>query len=269
MTSQFDTATAITPGEPGRFTAEVDPRWSIAGRTNGGYLLALVGRAAAAVAGDHEQVVAASATYLSPVPAGEAHLLVDVLRRGRSTAVLRVRVQSPDGEPRVEAHVTCGRLRTGAEPFHDGVERAQLPPIGGCVRLPPHTGEFEVPLMDVVAEHLDPATLGWTRGRPSGAGELRGHLQLADGREPDPLSLLLAVDALPPASFDLGLGGWVPTLHLSAWVRAVPAPGPLVVRQRARLVADGLFDETCDVWDAGGRLVATGHQLAGVRVPAA
>jgi len=61
----------------------------------------------------------------------------------------------------------------------------------------------------------------------------------------------------------------VPTLHLSAWVRALPGPGPLVVRQRARLVGGGLLDETCDVWDAGGRLVATGHQLAGVRVPAA
>jgi hypothetical protein len=34
-------------------------------------------------------------------------------------------------------------------------------------------------------------------------------------------------------------------------------------------VQDGLVDETCDVWDAQGRLVATGHQLAGVRMPTA
>jgi hypothetical protein len=59
----------------------------------------------------------------------------------------------------------------------------------------------------------------------------------------------------------------VPTLHLSAWVRGLPAPGPLVVRQSARLVEASMVDETCDVWDSRGRLVATGHQLAGVRVP--
>jgi len=118
-----------------------------------------------------------------------------------------------------------------------------------------------------LAEHLDPATSGWTRGQPDGVGELRAYLMLDDGAGPDPLSLLLAVDALPPASFDLGLGGWVPTLQLSAWVRAVPAAGPLVVRQRARLVQGQRFDETCDVWDSRGHLVATGHQLAGVRLP--
>ncbi|MDQ1599989.1 MAG: hypothetical protein QOD68_1463, partial [Actinomycetota bacterium] len=32
-------------------------------------------------------------------------------------------------------------------------------------------------------------------------------------------------------------------------------------------VAGGRVDEVCDVWDAAGRLVATGHQLAGVRHP--
>ncbi len=265
MTNSFDVATELSDAGPGRFSAHVDPQWSVAGRTNGGYLLALLGRAAAVVSPPH--VLAASATYLSPVPPGEVELVVEVLREGRSTSVLRVGLRTPDGQPRVEALVTCGRLAASAEPFHDGVEPAALPAIADCTRLPPRTADFEVPLMGVVAVHLDPDTLGWAQGRPSGQGELRGHLALADGRESDPLSLLLAVDALPPASFDLGLAGWVPTMQLSAWVRALPAPGPLVVRQRARLVAGSLLDETCDVWDSAGRLVATGHQLAGVRLP--
>jgi hypothetical protein len=126
---------------------------------------------------------------------------------------------------------------------------------------------FEVPLLAVVAERLDPATMGWAVGKPSGAGELRGWLRFDDGREPDPLALLAVVDALPPATFDLGVIGWVPTLALTAHVRAVPAPGALMVRQRARHVAGGRVDEECDVWDSTGRLVATGHQLAGVRHP--
>ena len=53
------------------------------------------------------------------------------------------------------------------------------------------------------------------------------------------------------------------------YVRGVPAPGPLMVRQRARLVQAELVDEMCHVWDSRGRLVAQATQLAGVRVGAA
>ena len=47
-------------------------------------------------------------------------------------------------------------------------------------------------------------------------------------------SLLFAVDAFPPATFDVELTGWVPTLELTAYVRALPAPGPVRVLQRAQ-----------------------------------
>jgi acyl-coenzyme A thioesterase PaaI-like protein len=273
-TDGFDAATAVRPVGPGRFVADVHPDWSIAGRTNGGYLLALMGRAAEAHddgrsqrAGRLPAPVAATASYLSPAPAGPASLEVTTLRSGRTSSVHRVQLHDGDGEQRAEALVTLGALREDARPHYDGVEPVRLPPIEDCVRLTVEGPGFTVPLMGVVAQHLDPECLGWLRGAPSGVGELRGWLALDDGRDADPTSLLLAVDALPPATFDLGLGGWVPTLQLSAWVRAVPAPGPLRVRQRARLVEDGMVDETCDVWDARGRLVATGHQLAGIRMP--
>jgi Thioesterase-like superfamily len=273
MGSRFDDVTSVTATGPGAYAAQADPEWSIAGKPNGGYLMALCARAAQAeldFGGEHHpHVVAASATYLSPTPFGAVRLDVEELRRGRGTSVLRVRLSGQDGSACVEAHVTCGRLRQDAEPHHDNVTAPTLPPLEQCVRLPVDGPGFQVPLMGVVDEHLDPACLGWAQGAPSGAGELRGYLAFHDGREPDPVALLLAVDAFPPATFDLGLGGWVPTLHLSVWVRALPAPGPLVVRQAARLVESSMVDETCDVWDSRGRLVATGHQLAGVRVPRA
>ena len=81
---------------------------------------------------------------------------------------------------------------------------ATLPPIEGCFRLPVEGPGFQVPIMDVLDERLDPACLGWAQGKPSGVGELRGYLSFADGRAMDPLGLLLAVDSLPPATFDLG-----------------------------------------------------------------
>jgi hypothetical protein len=85
---------------------------------------------------------------------------------------------------------------------------------------------------------------------------------MKDPREPDPLLLLLAVDALPPVTFDLGLPGWAPTLELTAHVRASPAPGWLRVRHATRNLAGGLLEEDAEVWDAAGRLVAQSRQRA-------
>jgi acyl-coenzyme A thioesterase PaaI-like protein len=262
----FDAATALEAQGGGQYTGQLDPAWQIAGKPNGGYLLSVLGRAALAEVGaGYPHPLVASAHYVAPPELGPADLTVQVLRLGRRTAQTRVSLATAAG-PCVEALVTCGQLDP-AEPFFDGVRPAELPPEDACPRLPVEGPGFEVPLMGVLAERLDPTTMGWAVGRPSGRGELRGWVRFDDGREPDPLALLTVVDALPPATFDLGVTGWVPTLELSCHVRAVPAPGALVVRQRARHVAGGRVDEECDVWDSTGRLVATGHQLAGVRHP--
>ena len=86
------------------------------------------------------------------------------------------------------------------------------------------------------------------------------------GEDLDPTSLLYAVDSFPPGTFDIELSGWVPTLELTVYVRALPEPGPVRVLQRAHLIDAQRVDESCYVWDRAGRLVAQGHQLAGVRL---
>jgi len=266
----FDAATRVervgTEHGLAVFDADLQPAWRIEQKLNGGYLLAVLARAAGEVAGaDHPHPVTATATYIAPPDVGPARVLVQELRRGRTAAQLRTRLVQ-DGAPRAEALLTFGRL--DGEVWWDDVVPPALAPEDRCVLIPATSPERSVPLLDVVHERLDPARLGWAAGRPSGHGEQRGWLRLADGRDPDPLALLLLVDALPPASFDLGLGGWVPTLSLTVHVRAVPTPGPVRARLRARLVAGDRVDELCDLWDDAGRLVATGHQLAGLRVPA-
>jgi hypothetical protein len=270
--NRFDRVCEVWPEASGSvFGARIDAEWSIAGKPNGGYLLALCANAALATlhaGGEHHpHVIATTGTFLSAASFGSVRIEVEELRRGRSSSVLRSRLLTDDGEPRVEAVITCGRLHEDAEPHHDGVAPVGVPPAERCVRLPVDAPGLHVPLMGVLDERLDPACLGWATGSPSGEGELRGYLSFEDGRTFDPLALVMAVDAFPPSTFDLGLTGWVPTMSLSAWVRALPAPGRLVVRTRTRLVQDSFVDETCDVWDSRGRLVATGHQLAAVRLP--
>jgi hypothetical protein len=190
------------------------------------------------------------------------------LRLGRSASQVRATALQ-EGAACVEALLTVGRLDTAAQPWWENAPIVELPDEDRCIRLPPQLpgSGVEVPLQRMVEIRLDPEVLGFADGRPGGHGELRAWFRFADGRQPDPLALAFVLDALPPATFDLGSIGWVPTLELTTYVRAVPAPGPLRVRQRARLIQQGFVDEVCEVWDSDDRLVAQGTQLAGVRVP--
>jgi acyl-coenzyme A thioesterase PaaI-like protein len=275
--SEFDRATAVTArdGDTGHAThdVQVDPGWTIGDKPNGGYLLATMARAAlgavAAVEGpDHPHPLSASATYVRPPTLAPAEVRSEVLRRGRGMSQVRARLVQ-DGAVRVEALLTVGRLRAGAEPFWGGAEAPAMPLPPECVRSSAAgPSGMVLPIMERVELRFDPATTGFRQGNPTGRGELRAWLALADGRPIDPLALLYALDALPPATFDLAeANGWVPTLSLSAQVRALPAPGPVAVRQRAGLVEAGLVDEVCEVWDSRGRLVAHATQLAAVRTP--
>jgi hypothetical protein len=120
----------------------------------------------------------------------------------------------------------------------------------------------DLPFLHRFDMRLDPDTVGWAIGEPSHRGVIQGWVRMADGREPDPLMLLLAVDTLPPVTFDMGLPGWAPTLELSAHIRANPAPGWLRVRVSTRNFAGGLLEEDAEVWDTRDRLVAQSRQLA-------
>jgi acyl-coenzyme A thioesterase PaaI-like protein len=271
----FDTVTAVAPLDPGgasgRFQMAIDPEWTIGGRPHGGYLLSAMARAArsalaSAEGPDHPHPVTATAHYVSSPSPGPAEVLTEVLRRGRRMSQVRARLEQA-GSPAVEATFTLGRHDPAAEPWWSDVEAPRLPPIHDCVRTQGvGPGGVELAIMNRVHIHLDPETAGFTAGHPSGRAEVRGWLAFADGREPDPLALLYAADSFPPATLELATLGWVPTLELTVYVRGVPVPGPLMVRQRAGLIQAELVDEVCHVWDSRGRLVAQASQLAGVRV---
>lgn len=264
--SVFAAASAVEENAPGRFTAEVSPRWTIAGKPNGGYLLAMLGRAASSV-GAHRHVLAASAHYLHSPEPGPVELVAEVLRAGRSASQVRARL-SQAGKPCVQALFTIGTLDPDSKPYWtDGLPAAGDVGRDECVRLPA-TGPtgFPVPMMAEIDLRLEPATLGFGAGRPSGRGELRGWLDLTGSEGFDPTSLLFAVDAFPPATFEIEQTGWVPTLELTVYVRALPAPGPVRILQRAQLIDAQRVDEVCFVWDGTGRLVAQATQLAGIRL---
>jgi acyl-coenzyme A thioesterase PaaI-like protein len=262
----FDEVSAVVRVDEDRFTAEVSPEWTIGGKPNGGYLLAILGRAAATVS-PHRDVIAASAHYLHSPDPGPVGVEVEVLRAGRTASQVRARLQQ-DGRACVEALVTTSRLDAGVDPYWDGgvpavshVTHDEAVPL-----LPQLPNGNRVAILDQIRVRLDPDSRGFASGAPSGRGELRGWLDLPGGAPFDPAALLFAVDAFPPATFDIAFAGWVPTLELTAYVRALPCPGPVRILQRAQLISAERVDEACYVWDGAGRLVAHGTQLAGIRL---
>jgi acyl-coenzyme A thioesterase PaaI-like protein len=262
----FSEVTAVTEVGEGRFSGRVDPEWTIADKPNGGYLLAMLGRAAAVVS-PHKDVISASAHYLRSPDPGPVLIDAQVLRAGRSASQVRVRM-SQDERSCVEALVTTSRLQPGTRPFWaGGMPEMSTAGFDECARLKPQTPDGRpVAMLDQVDVRLEPGSCGFMSGRPSGRGELRGWLALP-GHEPfDPTSLLYAVDAFPPGTFEIEFTGWVPTLELTVYVRALPEPGPVRVLQRAQMIEARRVDEACFVWDRTGRLVAHGSQLAAINL---
>ncbi len=266
---ELDRAIALRRREDGILEGHLDRAWSIGEGINGGLLLAAAANALREtfVGEGHPDPISVSAYYLSAAKHGAARFTTEVVRRGRSMSTGSVSLlQDEDGSPveRLRALATYGDLAALPDQVATSAVEPELPDVERCVGSDLAPADFKVtaPLLDRFDLRLDPGTVGWALGKPSGRGMIRGWLKLADGREPDPVSLLLALDALPPVTFDLGLPGWAPTLELTAHVRAVPAPGWLKVVHATRNFAGGLLEEDAEVWDSTGRLVAQSRQLA-------
>jgi hypothetical protein len=212
-------------------------------------------------------VIAASAHYLRSPEPGSVLIEAEALRTGRSASQSRVRMLQA-GTACVEALITTSTISPDATPYWGG----GLPPVGtatydDCIPLVARSPEgLSVAIMDQVEVRIEPGSAGFLHEQPTGRGELRGWLSLPGEEAFDPAALLYAVDAFPPATFDIEFAGWVPTLELTAYVRARPAPGPVRVLQAARLIDGQRVDEACYIWDCTGRLVAQATQLAGVRL---
>jgi acyl-CoA thioesterase len=270
---EFDRDTAVSPQGKGRYSADLSPGWVVGGGVNGGYLLAVMATALRAELPAKPDPISVSAHYMSASTPGPATIRVDVRREGGSVATAAVDLVQ-DGTARITALATCGdlvRFAGRAPDVRTTATEPTFPTPEECVRSADAPDEVRafVPMLDRLDLRLDPAHAGWGVGEPGMTGVIAGWFRFPDGREPDPLSLLTVCDVLPPATFDLGMPGWAPTLELTAHVRAHPAPGWLKVRHETRNLAGGLFEEDAEVWDAAGRLVAQSRQLALVPRPMA
>ena len=256
----FDADTRVeADGPEGSFRATLTGRWNgTAGAVNGGYMLATCLRALAPAMPFPDPVVV-SGFFLRPGSAGPVRIRTSVIRAGRTTA-FGESVLVQDGKEVVRATAAFARLdpesRDGLA-YTDGVP-PDLPSPGECVAVP--VALFGLASIAERIEFRSAELPGWFRGEPSGRPASEFWMRFADGREADPLSLLLLVDSTAPSVLELGAGST--TIQLTVHLRAHPAPGWLACRATTRFVSNGYHEEDFEVWDSAGTLVAQSRQLA-------
>ncbi|HRE01527.1 MAG TPA: thioesterase family protein, partial [Ilumatobacteraceae bacterium] len=269
MTTTFARATTVTPRGPGRYGVDLAREYSIMGaKPNGGYILACLARAtlhAAHEAGaSQRQIIAATTQYLSSPDLGPAEITTAVDRIGRSASQVTATIGT-DGAVGVRAQFTLGTLHEASTPYWGAVPPVAMPPIEQCELLQMADGREEQVL-------FDPATTFRVTSDGlvvTGDGEFRAWFRDDGAGMFDSVGLMYASDVLPPATFGVLNTGWVPTLSLTVYNRAIPAPGPLQLRFRVQVIQDGYADEALDAWDSTGRLVMQATQLAALRLPQA
>jgi acyl-coenzyme A thioesterase PaaI-like protein len=263
IATSFDVASTTRSLGDGTFTAVLRPEWSIGGHPHGGFVMALLAKAALAVLQEQGEPpadpLAVSAEFLRPPAIGPVLLRTDVRKVGRRATVVAVRLEQR-ARSCVEARVTAGRLPMRRPEWTD-LPTMPVEPPPSAITLSGETAEGMFNLAKGCEVRLDAATVGYLSGRTGDPPRMRLWVRPRHGLA-DPYFVLLAGDVNPPVVFNLGRIGWSPTVQLTSLLRTRPAPGWLRVIVDSRSVHESWFDSDATVIDSQGRLVCQARQLA-------
>ncbi len=263
--TRFDTDTAVTRIGDGLYEARIDPGWWIVNGPNGGYVAAILVRAAADALGDPERApVTATVHYTSPPREGSVRIEVAIERVGRSVASTTARM-TQDDRLLALCTVAFSKPRTSSLEFADLVA-PDVPPPDGCNRLPP-SGQAMIPLNDRYESRWAFGDMPFSGAPHSESG---GWIRTEDARGVDHLLAVALADAgIPPVFSRLREPGTlaVPTVELTVYLRGgLPRPaGEFVLGAfRTRTAAHGYLEEDGELWSEDGVLLAQCRQLAAV-----
>ncbi|MAZ87671.1 MAG: hypothetical protein CL693_08495 [Cellvibrionaceae bacterium] len=259
----FDQDTQIEQIAENRWKAVLTENWCVGPVPNGGYLLAIIGRAFSAAL-VHVDPSVLNAFYLAPTKVGECEISIETLRQGGSNSFAVARLHQ-DGELKIQVTAAYTELDRASGENQMLLALPDIPAFEDCA---------ELPINDFIAitKHTHQRVISGQeksmQGEPQGGGEWLGWLDFRDGNPVDLSALLYFSDAFPPPAFTIyGPVGWVPTVDLSVQVRAKPSPGPIMCRFTSKALTDGTIEEDGVLWDSTGKLVLLSRQTAKFRLP--
>lgn len=257
---ELDIDTAVSPKGDGTYRGEVSERWTVGGGPNGGYLAALLLRAALNESA-HPDLLTMTVHYLSRPAVGECTIAVRRLRAGRGHSSFAAEL-SQEGELRCASLLTFGRLRPpGAADFQP--PPPDVPPPGASI---PVNRDFEAPALWERLENRAAAAHDVFSNR-SEPGEARtgGWTRLRDGRPTDALAVLVFLDCWPPAVFSRTLVAdllGAPTIEYTVHLRNRPTSDWCYALFETATLSGGYVEEDGRLFDESGQLVAESRQLA-------
>jgi acyl-coenzyme A thioesterase PaaI-like protein len=242
------------------WSGAIAPGWDIAANANGGYLLAIVGRALSAAL-DRPDPVTISAHYFYPGKPGDVTIETRVLKQGRRFSSGTATLLS-EGRALLSCIGTFGDLAEASGPEIIDQGPPVMPDPGDCLPVVA-TDTFPPPFMGKIELRLHPEDGQFLLGKRTGQALMRGWFRLRNYEPADTIALLCAVDAFPPTAFNADFPvAWTPTIELTVHVRARPEPGWLRCKFATHFVTGGFLEEDGEIWDSTGRLVAQSRQLA-------
>lgn len=256
----FDTDTRVAATDtPGRFRAELSPRWQALGAVvNGGYSVALSLSALREVLA-HPDPLVVSSFFVRPGHPGPVEIDTEVLNQGRRVSTGQARVTTGAGDI-VCTTASFTDLGRGSDETAGFSTMPDLPAPEDCIDPLAGAPMAEATLTEQI-ECRYPVTPGWFAGQPTGKPHAEFWIRFTGGRPADTASLALLVDAAAPVVLELGVPGSA-TVELTTHIRRRPAPGWLACRATTGHVAHGYHEEDFELWDTGNRLVAQARQLA-------
>jgi len=269
MNNRFDRDTALEPLEDASFRVRIDRGWWILRGPNGGYLAAILAKAAAARVGDERRPLRSlTVHFLRPPQEGEAEVEAVIERSGRTVTAVSVRLVQGG---KVQAIATAAHAVPREMAGFVHAEMPNVPPPSECKpRVRPST-----PDGPTLHERYDQRfAIGPTpfsdepRTREARSG---GWIRLNQPRPWDAAEIAAISDAWPPAVFassDMPKNtGGVPTVDLTVHLlnpAAVTALAPeafVLVDFRTRAVQGGYLEEDGEIWSEEGVLLAQARQV--------
>jgi acyl-CoA thioesterase len=270
-----DTAVRADPATPGRYHVTLPDHWDFL-LPSGGVVMTCALRAAAAELGDAALRFASATTiFCTPIKHGPLVADVVVLRRGGSTAQVRVALRDGSGEPGLELLATFMRERKGPDvrgvPFPRVKSLADAVPVDNHARNSPAAllrfhQQFDYKLAD--GERFWQPDFAAGPARYARWARYRTPQRDAEGRL-DRLALLPLIDMMPAALHRaIGPGDYrflAPSLDLTTYVIDDTRREWLLFAMTARRARAGWAIADTDVWDDEGRYLAHGAQAMYLR----